>query len=54
MESKVAKASRLALQAGARRLTPEQRLRAFLVHSKLMMKLHAAGQKLRTDRKRRD
>jgi hypothetical protein len=52
MESKVAKAARLALLARARCLTPEQRLRAFLVHCQLMMKLHAAGQKIRSDRKR--
>jgi hypothetical protein len=50
MESKVAKAARLALLASARRLTPEQRLKAFLVHCEWMMKLHAAGQKIRSSR----
>jgi hypothetical protein len=50
MESKVAKAARLALLASARRLTPEQRLKAFLVHCELMMKFHAAGQKIRSSR----
>jgi hypothetical protein len=52
MESKVANAARQALFASARRMTHEQRLRAFLVHSQLMLKLHAVGQKIRSDRKR--
>jgi hypothetical protein len=47
MESKLAKEARLALLADARRLTPEQRLNAFLVHCQLMMQLHAAGRRLR-------
>jgi hypothetical protein len=47
MESKLANEAKLALLAAARRLTPEQRLNAFLAHSQLMMELHAAGQKLR-------
>jgi hypothetical protein len=48
MESKLAKEARLALLADARRLTPEQRLDAFLAHCQLMMELHAAGQQLRS------
>jgi hypothetical protein len=47
MESKLANEARLAL-AAARRLTPEQRLNAFLAHCQLMMELYAAGQKLRS------
>jgi hypothetical protein len=52
MESKVAKEARLALLADARRLTPEQRLNAFLAHCQLMMELHATGQKIRSSRKK--
>jgi hypothetical protein len=52
MESKVAKEARLALLADARRLTPEQRLNAFLAHCQLMMELHATGQKIRSNRKK--
>lgn len=52
VESKVAKQARLALLADAKRMTHEQRLKAFLVHCKLMMKLHAEGQKMRSARKR--
>jgi hypothetical protein len=48
MESKVAKEARLALLADARRLTPEQRLNAFLAHCQLVMELYAAGQHIRS------
>jgi hypothetical protein len=48
MESKLANEAKLALIAAARRLTPEERLNAFLAHCQLMMELHAAGQKLRS------
>ena len=51
MDSKVAKEARLALLADAKRLTPEQRLNAFLEHCQLMMQLYAAGQKIRSDSK---
>jgi hypothetical protein len=47
MESKLANEAKLALLAATRRLTPEQRLNAFLAHCQLMMELYAAGQKLR-------
>jgi hypothetical protein len=52
MESKLANEAKLALLAAARRLTPEQRLNAFLAHCQLMMELHAAGQKLRSVREK--
>ena len=52
VESKVAKEARLALLADARRLTPEQRLNAFLTHCQLVMQLHVAGQKIRSVPKR--
>jgi len=47
MESKLANEAKLALLTATRRLTPEQRLNAFLAHCQLMMELYAAGQKLR-------
>ncbi|MBS0420128.1 MAG: hypothetical protein JSR66_20625 [Proteobacteria bacterium] len=53
MESKVAKIARRALLSDAKRLTPEQRLKAFVVHCQLMMKLHAEGQRIRSARKDR-
>ena len=48
MESKLANQAKLSRLAAARRLTPEQRLNAFLAHCQLIMELHAAGQKLRS------
>ena len=48
MESKLANEAKLALIAAARRLTPEQRLNAFLAHCQLVMELYAAGQKVRS------
>jgi hypothetical protein len=47
VESKLANDAKQALIIAARRLTPEQRLNAFLAHCQLMMELYAAGQKLR-------
>jgi hypothetical protein len=47
MESKLANEAKFALLEAARRLTPEQRLNAFLAHCQLVMELYAAGQKLR-------
>jgi hypothetical protein len=41
--SKLADAARDALMMRSRRLTPEQRLDAFLEHSQLMCELHEAG-----------
>jgi len=42
MQSKLAMQQRLALLAAVRRLTPEQRLDAFLAHSRLMAELYRA------------
>ena len=39
-----------ALLAATQRLTPEQRLDAFLTHSRLMMELFQAGQQARESR----
>lgn len=41
--SKLADNARDALMTRARQLTPEQRLNAFLEHSRLMLELHQAG-----------
>jgi hypothetical protein len=41
------------LLAATQRLTPEQRLDAFLTHSRLMMELYQAGQQARDSRQRR-
>lgn len=49
MESKVAKEAQRALVEATQRLSPEDRVRAFLSHSRLVMKLHLAGQKLRSE-----
>jgi hypothetical protein len=49
MESKLATAGKRALVIQVRRLTPEQRLEAFLVHSRLMTELYRAGQRHRSE-----
>lgn len=50
MRSKLAEQSRKSLQEAIARLTPTQRLEAFLRHSVLMAELKAAGEKLRRQR----
>jgi hypothetical protein len=47
MDSKLAIGAKDALLTTAQRLTPEERLHAFLAHSRLMAELHAAGAPLR-------
>ena len=47
MKSKLAEASKRELLEADQRLTPEERLEAFLEHSQLMVELYDAGQKLR-------
>jgi hypothetical protein len=47
MKSKIATASKRDLLVQVRRLTPEQRLEAFLVHSRLVTELYHAGQRHR-------
>lgn len=44
VRSRIADEAREAVGAGAQRLTPEQRLDAFLRHSELVTALHRAGQ----------
>jgi hypothetical protein len=53
MESKPAKQADLALVAATRRLTPEQRLNAFLTHCRLMMELYVAGRNARVTQQQR-
>ncbi|HVS75401.1 MAG TPA: hypothetical protein VHE11_00595 [Steroidobacteraceae bacterium] len=49
MESKLARDARQALIAATQRLTPEERLQAFLRHCRLMMSLYQAGGRSRSD-----
>jgi hypothetical protein len=53
MRSNLAIQQRLALVAAVRRLTPEQRLDAFLAHSRLMAELYRSGRSLRRQPARR-
>jgi hypothetical protein len=48
MESKLAREAKEALIAATQRLTPEERLDAFLAHSRLMVALFKAGQQIRS------
>jgi hypothetical protein len=52
VESKLARGARQALIAATQRLTPEERLQAFLRHCRLMMALHRAGQQIRSGERR--
>ena len=45
MDSKVAKDAERALIEATQRLSPEERLNAFLAHCRLVMELYEAGQK---------
>jgi hypothetical protein len=48
MKSKLAEAAEKALVEATQRLSPEQRVNAFLTHCRLVMQLYEAGQKLRS------
>jgi predicted XRE-type DNA-binding protein len=50
-KSKLAQSARDALIDAARKLTPEQRLRAMLEQTQLVSELHAAGQKMQGQRR---
>jgi hypothetical protein len=50
MKSKLAEAAEKALVEATQRLSPEQRVNAFLTHSRLVMQLYEAGRKMRTAR----
>jgi hypothetical protein len=47
MKSKLAEAAEKALVQATQRLSPEQRVNAFLTHSRLIMQLYEAGRKMR-------
>jgi hypothetical protein len=49
MESKLAEYAEQQLIEAAKRMTPEQRLRAFIEQSKRMVQLQRAGKALRDD-----
>ncbi len=46
MESKVSKEAERALVEATQRLSPEERLNAFVAHCRLVMELYEAGQKV--------
>jgi hypothetical protein len=48
MESKAAEVAEQALIKATQRLSPEERLNAFLEHCRLVMRLHEAGAKQRS------
>lgn len=50
MESKVAKEAERSLIEATQRLSPEERLNAYLEHCRLMMELYEAGQRIHNTR----
>ncbi len=48
MKSTLAKEAEQALVEATQRLSPEERVNAFLEHCRLVMELYEAGQKLRS------
>jgi hypothetical protein len=48
MESKIAKEAERSLIEATQRLSPEERLNAYLEHCRLMMELYEAGQQIRS------
>lgn len=52
MYSRLAQNARRALLEATQRLTPEQRLEASLAHSRFLVQLYQAGEKLRDSRAR--
>jgi hypothetical protein len=51
-ESKLAAQAKLDLVALTQSMTPEQRLEAFLTHTRLMMELYLAGEEIRSKSRR--
>jgi hypothetical protein len=49
MESKLATEAERALVQATQRLSPEERVNAFLVHCRLITELYEAGEKIRAD-----
>lgn len=54
MRSKLADLARLELREADERLTPEERLEAYLEHCQLLVELYDAGQTLRDAERLRD
>jgi hypothetical protein len=54
MESRLARRAKAALLVANQRLSPEQRLNAFLAHSRLIVAPFNAGKRLRADARRTD
>jgi hypothetical protein len=52
MHSKIAREAKAALLAATQRLTPENRLNAFLKHCRLMMEFRHAGRELQAAKQR--
>ncbi len=52
MKSRIAEAAERELVEATQRLTPQERLNAYLRHCRLMMKLHEAGESARKEPKR--
>ena len=52
MDSRLANEADRALIETARRLTPEERLNAFLVHCRLLAELYQAGERIRAQEQR--
>jgi hypothetical protein len=50
VESKVGKEAERALVEATQRLTPEERLHAFVRHCRLVTQLYAAGARMRADK----
>jgi hypothetical protein len=48
MESKIAKEAERSLIEATQRLSPEERLNAYLEHCRLVMELYEAGQRIRS------
>jgi hypothetical protein len=54
MDSKLAKASRDAMIELCKRMTPEERLKAFVEHSRQLALLHQAGKEARIEQARNE
>jgi len=51
METKLTQAARQAVMATTQRLDTEERVNAFLAHSRMMVAVYQAGQQLRISRR---
>jgi hypothetical protein len=53
METKLTQSARQAVIAASRRLDTDERVSAFLAHSRMMVAVYRAGQRLRFNSRRR-